>query len=333
MKTITREESGVFEFGRDMDPVISVEQGERFKIETWDPFKGQLFDHGLGEFTASDVPVMDSPPPGFDANPVSGPVYIEGVEPDDTIAVHVEEIRPQRAFTTTLESFGNLAGKEGWDDCKVNRAHEVELEPGPSGTTSDGTARLEIDGHEWEWDLNPHIGTIATAPGRTVQEPLTTQGPWGGNMDVRDLAAGSTVSLNAYVDGGLLFAGDVHASQSDSEYTGIAVETWSEIVLSVEVVDHTVPGVFRIEDDESIVHVDSSKNAGNPWRALDDCFEAVMNELVREHDLSEREAYIQMSVNPAITARTYQFVRPGFFTVGVKLDKELFDQFSAPSSH
>ncbi|MDL5363190.1 acetamidase/formamidase family protein [Halalkalicoccus sp. NIPERK01] len=81
--------------------------------------------------------------------------------------------------------------------------------------------------------LNPHIGTIATAPGRTVQETVTTQGPWGGNMDVRDAAEGSTVYLNSFNEGGLLFVGDVHASQSDSEYTGIAVKSIAEIVLRV----------------------------------------------------------------------------------------------------
>lgn len=328
MKTITREDSGVFEFGRDMEPILTVDLGESFKIETWDPFKGQLFDHGLGDFTPEDIPVMNSPPPGFDANPVSGPVYINGVESGDTIAVHVEEIRPQRGFTTTLENLGNLPGREGWDDCKVNRAHEIEFEPGPSGTTADGIAHFQINDHEWEWELNPHIGTIVTAPGRTVQEPLTTQGPWGGNMDVRDLSQGSTVCLNSYTEGGLLFAGDVHASQSDSEYTGIAVETWSEIVLSVDVVDHKVPGVFRIEDDDHIIHVDSSKNAGSPWDALDNCFIAMMEELVANHGFSEREAYIHMSINPGITARTYQFIRPEFFTVGVKLNKEMLEQFS-----
>jgi acetamidase/formamidase len=329
MKTITREESGVFEFGRHAEPLLTVEPGESFKIETWDVLKGQLFEHGMGEFEADDVPLLNTPPPGFDANPVSGPVYVEGAERGDTLAVTIEEIVPQRGFTMTLDGFGNLAGKEGWDDCKGNRAHEVELEPGPSGTTADGTARMELDGHEWTWELNPHIGTIATAPGRTVQEPLTSQGPWGGNMDVRDVSQGSTVYLNSYVEGGLLYAGDVHASQSDSEYSGIAVETTAEIVLSVEVVDEAVPGVFRIENEETIVHVDSARNAGSPEAALDGCFEAMMNELVDDHGLGEREAYIQMSVNPAITARVYQFVQPGFVTVGVKLDKSLLDGVSA----
>lgn len=329
MKTLTREESGYFEFGRDMEPALHVEPGESFTVEVWDSFKEQLFDHGLGEFDAADVPTMNTPPPGFDANPVSGPVYVEGVEPGDTVAVHVERIEPERGYTTTLEGFGNLAGKDGWETCRTNRAHEVTFEPGPSGTLTDGTAHLELDGRAWEWDLNPHVGTIATAPGRTVQDPLTTQGPWGGNMDVRDLQQGSTVCLTSFTEGGQLFVGDVHASQSDSEYTGFAVETRATLTLSVEVVDHDVPGVFRIETDDSIIHVDSAKNAGSPHAALDGCFEATMAELIEEHGFSEREAYVQMSVNPGITVRTYQFVQPDYFTVGVKLDRSVIERAPA----
>ncbi|SDZ84428.1 Acetamidase/formamidase [Haloplanus vescus] len=328
MTELNREESGHYEFGSGMEPALRVEPGESFTVEVWDSFKDQLFDHGMGEFDASDVPTMNAPPPGFDANPVSGPVYVEGVDPGDTLAVHVEEIVPERGYTTTLEGHGNLAGKEGWDSCKTNYAHEVTLEPGPSGTTADGTARMELGGREWEWELNPHIGTIATAPGRTVQDPLTTQGPWGGNMDVRDLQQGSTVCLTSFTEGGQLFLGDVHASQSDSEYTGFAVETRATVTLRVEVVDHDVPGVFRIETEDSIIHVDSSKNAGTPAAALDGCFEAMMAELIEEHGFSEREAYIQMSVNPNVTVRTYQFIRPDYFTVGVKLDTAMLDGVS-----
>ncbi|XVH33168.1 acetamidase/formamidase family protein (plasmid) [Haloferacaceae archaeon DSL9] len=328
MQTIDRDNATKYEFGRDMEPLLTVEPGESFRVETWDAFEGTLFDHGLGEFTVDDVPGLQAPPPAFDGNPLAGPVYIDGVERGDTLAVTVEEIRPERGMTTTLEEFGCLAGRSGWEECQVNLAHEVELEPGPSGTTADGTARMELGDHEWTWDLNPHIGTIATAPGRTVQDSVTSQGPWGGNMDVRDLTQGSTVYLRSFNEGGLLFVGDVHASQSDSEYTGIAVESIAEIVLSVEVVDTPVPGVFRIEDDESLIHVDSSANAGTLEDAINSCFEAMMTELVTDYGLGKREAYVQMSLNPAITVRLYQFVHPGFATVGVKLDKSFLDQFS-----
>ncbi|MFB6114518.1 MAG: acetamidase/formamidase family protein [Halodesulfurarchaeum sp.] len=326
MQTIDRSEATKYEFGRDMDPVLTVEPGESFRVETWDAFEGALFDHGLGEFTPEDVPNLQAPPPAFDGNPLAGPIYVEGAERGDTLAVSVESIRPERGLTTTLEEFGSLHGKSGWESCQVNEAHEVELEPGPSGTTEDGTARIDLAGHEWTWDLNPHVGTIATAPGRTVQDSVTSQGPWGGNMDVRDLSQGSTVFLNSFNDGGLLFVGDVHASQSDSEYTGIAVESIAEIELSIEVVDRPVSGVFRIETEDAIIHVNSAKNAGSMEDAVNAAFEAMMSELVEEHALSKREAYVLMSIDPAVTVRLYQFVYPGFATIGVKLQKSFFEQ-------
>lgn len=328
MQKINRESATKYEFDREMEPLLTVDPGESFTVETWDAFEGTLFDHGLGEFTAEDVPGLQAPPPAFDGNPLAGPIYVNGAERGDTLAITVEEIRPERGLTTTLEEFGCLVGRSGWEECQVNLAHEVELEPGPSGTTADGTARMELDSHEWTWELNPHIGTIATAPGRTVQDSVTSQGPWGGNMDVRDLNQGSTVYLSSFNEGGLLFVGDVHASQSDSEYTGIAVESIAEIVLSVEVVDTPVPGVFRIEDNDAIIHVNSAKNASTTEDAVNSCFEAMMNELVTDHGLTKREAYIQMSLNPAITVRLYQFVHPGFATIGVKLDKSFLNQFT-----
>lgn len=328
MQRIKRKDATKYEFGRDMDPVLTAEPGESFTVETWDAFEGTLFDHGLGEFSADDIPGLQAPPPAFDGNPLAGPIYIEGAQRGDTLEVTVDEIVPERGLTTTLEEFGCLAGESGWEECQVNLAHEVDLDPGPSGTTADGTAHMELGDHEWCWDLNPHIGTVATAPGRTVQDSVTSQGPWGGNMDVQDLNQGSTVSLTSFNEGGLLFVGDVHASQSDSEYTGIAVESIAEITLSVDISDRQVPGVFRIEDEESIIHVDSAKNAGTSEEAVNNCFKAMINELVSEHGLGKREAYVQMSVNPAISVRLYQFVHPGFATFGVKLEKTFFDDFS-----
>ena len=61
------------------------------------------------------------------------------------------------------------------------------------------------------------------------------QGSWGGNMDCREIREGSTIYLNCYHDGGLLFVGDVHGSQADTEFYGIADETRAEVTLSCEV--------------------------------------------------------------------------------------------------
>ena len=89
---------------------------------------------------------------------------------------------------------------------------------------------------EVTYPLRPFLGTIVTAPERGVENTLVSQGPWGGNIDCRDVRKGNRVMLNAYHDGGLLFFGDAHGAQGDSEYTGLADETAADTVARCHVV-------------------------------------------------------------------------------------------------
>ena len=81
----------------------------------------------------------------------------------------------------------------------------------------------------------PFCGTLACAPEREVFTSLLGQGPFGGNIDCRDVRAGHTILLNAYHEGGLLYVGDMHGGQGDTEFTGIADETRATIQLSATV--------------------------------------------------------------------------------------------------
>jgi hypothetical protein len=92
--------------------------------------------------------------------------------------------------------------------------------PGPSGTTSDGTGTFNVN-REVTYPLRPFLGTIVTAPERGIGNTLVSQGPWGGNIDCRDVRKGNRIMLDSSHDGGLLFFGDAHAAQGDSEYTGL----------------------------------------------------------------------------------------------------------------
>jgi acetamidase/formamidase len=128
------------------------------------------------------------------------------------------------------------------------------------------------------------------------------QGPWGGNIDTRDIAAGHKIHLNSSHAGGLLFLGDVHASQGDSELTGIADETAADVTIRCEVLKGiTTPGVCRIEKPDSIVQVDSARNSGSMEKALENCFVNLISSLVK--------------------INVYQFTT-GFFTCGVEFPKQ-----------
>ncbi|NLW06908.1 MAG: hypothetical protein GX039_02840 [Clostridia bacterium] len=326
MKVIKREKALVYEAGPHLEPLLTVKPGEKFKVETEDNFEQVLIKKGTGVFSEQDLPALKSVP--LRANPVAGPIYVEGVEPGDVLAVHIWDIIPgEKGWTGTVQGMGVLKDKTGWEECHGNYAHIINHLPGPSGTTSDGTAVFEINGHKWTWPLNPHIGTIFTCPqkGRGIPNTLTTQGPWGGNQDIRDVCKGNTIYLNCFNEGGLLFLGDVHASQGDSELTGMADETYAEVTLSVEIIKNKfIPGTLRIETPKSIIQVDSAQNAGSHKDALNSCFIGMMSWLVEDYGYSKREAYLHMSANSNVRINVYQFV-DGFFVCGVEFPKSYLE--------
>jgi len=272
MQTIAREQSILYEVSPDFEPALRVKPGEKFKIQTNDHMNQELLNRLLASesnmitFSKEEFAPLHSIP--MLANPVAGPVYVEGARAGDLLAVHIWEITPgDKGSTCILENLGLLHDLRGWEECHGNQAFLFDILPGKSGTTRDGTARFEINGHEWTWKLNPHIGTILTCPkkGRGVPETLTSQGAWGGNLDVRDVCEGNTIYLNSFNEGGLLYIGDVHASQGDSELTGAAIETYADVVLSVEIIKNKfVHGTMRIETPDSIIQIDSSNHAGSP---------------------------------------------------------------------
>ena len=322
MKTLKREKAILYEANPDLAPVFTVKSGEKFKVETLDTFEGEIFKIGTGHYTSEDLPRIKCTP--FKANPTGGPVYVEGAEKGDLLAIHIWDIIPgEKGWTGTMESIGFLHDKFGWEECHGNYGHIIEHIPGPSGTTSDGKAVFEINGHKWIWDLNPFIGTIFTCPekGRGVVNTLTVQGSYGGNQDIRDVCKGNIIYLNCFNKGGLIFLGDLHASQGDSEFSGIANETYGDVILSAEVIKNkTIPGTLRIETPNSIIQVDAGSHAGGRKEAIDDCFVGMMSWLVEDYGFGKREAYLHMTANSGVRINVYQCTG-GFFVCGVEFPK------------
>ncbi len=191
-------------FGWDnaLKPVLRVEPGAELEVHTVDSSGGQL----SATSTAEDVAKLD-----FEkVNPVTGPIYIEGAEPGDAVAVDILDFTESGwGWTGIIPGFGLLA--EEFTDPLLNisryDAKRVEFQPGIHIPT------------------RPFTGTIGLAlrePGNHSVVPPRQQ---GGNMDIRDLTRGSRLYLPVAVPGGLLSIGDTHAAQGDGEVCGTAIET------------------------------------------------------------------------------------------------------------
>jgi len=317
LKKIALKDAYTYEFNKASPPLIRVEQGEQFAVETEDALSGRIKSE-VDLPVPSHMKELYSVQPNK-GNPVAGPIYVEGAEKGDVLVVNIHDIKPrEQGASVIIPGFGALKDSYEWAECRGPFSKILRHIPGPSGTTSDGRA---IYSEKLSWDLRPMIGTIATAPERVVFDTVEGQGPWGGNMDCRDVCKGSKIFLPVYNKGGLLFVGDVHATQADTELTGVADECAAESQLSCEVLkDKAIPFV-RIEKKNSLIQV-------NCYRPIEEAISQAMNWmmdwLVRDHGLSMRDAYLQMSVNPDVRVNVYQMVQGGKldYTVGVEYPKK-----------
>ena len=309
MQKIKRGEVTKYAFDNRDAPVLRVQPGEVFQVETDDALTGLIEDD-------SDNPTVhqfvDDPhvaalavayPPKY--NPVVGPIYIEGCEAGDVLAVQIDFIDPWRyGFSGILPGIGPYGNSTLFDgQCSQARVQVIEHLPGPSGHTRDGKG---VYSDRLTWDLQPFCGTLATAPEREVFTSLLGQGPFGGNIDCRDICAGHTVYLNSYNQGGLLYIGDIHGSQGDTEFTGIADETRATVQLSCTVVKNKRLPCVRIDKPDSIVAVGINRPME---QAVYDAAQNMLEWLREDYDIKPQDMYIRMSCDPAFRVRTYQMVR------------------------
>lgn len=291
------------------DPVVlEVEEGEPFQVETEDALTGMIEDD-------SDTPtvhrmvedphmtkLLQAYPPNF--NPVVGPIYVKGCKAGDVLAVHIDFVEPWRyGFTGIIPGVGPLHDSRKWADCAGPHVQVIEHLPGPSGTTRDGKGRYS---DKLTWDLQPFIGTLATCSEREVHTSLLGQGAFGGNIDCRDIRAGHTVYLNAYRDGALLYVGDVHGGQGDTEFTALADETRATVQLTCHVVKNKRLPCVRIDKPDSIVAVGINLPLEH---AVYDAIDNMMDWLKEDYGISGKDSYLRFSADPAFRVRVYQMVR------------------------
>jgi acetamidase/formamidase len=169
-------------------------------------------------------------------NPQTGPIYVEGAIPGDTLAITINRIRLNRSTAhsgAVIEDVAlttEYASQIRRETRNVNGDWKLDV-AGGTASLADPSDKLK----DFKVALKPMIGGIGVAPARDEAFRTNQLGTYGGNLDYNGLTEGTTLYLPVAREGALLFVGDVHAAQGAGELTGDALETSAEIELTIDV--------------------------------------------------------------------------------------------------
>ena len=216
-------------------------------------------------------------------NPQTGPFFVAGAEPGDTLAVKLVRLRPNRAYADSLDTIVGRAldGTSGSGLGKPVR-WTLDLER--------GTARPEGAGGRlagFEVPMRPMLGGLAVAPG-FGSAPMSTgdSGRFGGNMDFNEIVEGNTVYLPVSQPGALLYVGDAHALQGDGETSQYALETSMDVEFSVDVLKGPSIPMPRVESPTQLMVLGQ---AGSLDEALRQATSGLVRWLQRDYGLTLSE--------------------------------------------
>jgi acetamidase/formamidase len=316
MQRIARDQARKFAFDWRDQPLLRVRPGESFEVETWDASSG-YFKTPADKAIPALRPGFDRTPP--EANPVGGPVYLEGARRGDTLVVTIEDIVVgDYSWIAVGPRRGPLGESTRWPELSADYTTKVfRHTPGPGGTTRDGTLHFS---DRLSWPLTPFVGTFGVAPDREVATSLDGQGEWGGNLDVRDACPGNRLLLPVFHPGALFYLGDVHASQGDTEFSGTAAETTATVRLRLDLLKGRRVPWLRIDKPGSVVAVYASR----PLEvAVETATIHLMDWLIAEFGFTPTDAYCLVSTCPDFRINVYQMCKLAklSFVAGAELPK------------
>lgn len=262
-------------------PELTVDQGEHFWLDARSLLTGGLFEE-TGEYEKLSIPV-------------TGPVAVRGVNPGDILRIDIHEIRiHDRGAMVTLP------GRGGFTDGLGRAGHVVEIANGHVVFDEDTTI-----------PVRPMVGKIGVAPVGAGPNSSTV-GIHGGNMDCKDVTAGSAVVIPVQVAEAMLYAGDLHAAQGDGECSLTAVEVEGSVRLSCTVVPgstiRVADGIQRpvVLSGGSVITIGDGDTLDEAARlALDDMLELLQNDRQwsREKTAMLLSAAADVSVSQLVNAR------------------------------
>jgi acetamidase/formamidase len=268
-----------YEWNNAIPPRLTIDAGDTVVFETRD---------ASDEFYSPASTHEDVMRRVFKGHPLTGPVYVRGVRPGDVLAVEIVDIAPCASF--------------GWTNVRPGRGLLPESEfPRPFlqiWDVSDGRHARGM--RDIAVPLAPFPGVMGVAlddaGGHNTAPPRRN----GGNMDIKQLTAGTTVFLPVWVEGALFSVGDAHGAQGDGEVCITAVEMNARITLNFDVMPARNLPEPQLRTRELHVSPGTHYVTTGHGPDLNECARQavrhMIDHLVRERGLSREEAYILCSV-------------------------------------
>lgn len=279
-------------FSKDNEPILTVNTPITITIETKDCYSNLLrTPETRGQLVPSEL-----------INPATGPIFVEGAEPGDTLKVTIEKI--------DIEDFGVVSCG---DDCgplakfiKGNHLEIVEIK--------DGCA----DFLGYKVPLHKMIGVIGVAPAEGAKR-TSYPGRHGGNMDTNTITEGSVLYLPIAVPGALFAVGDVHAVMGDGEVGGSGLEIPADITVKLEVIKGRCQEFPIAEDSDNFCIIATEPTLDE---ATESCMAASLEFLKDKINLETHQIIMLMSL--AGDLKISQVVDPEM-TVRFTFPKRLMD--------
>lgn len=258
----------VLEFGPMMDPVVTVAPGAMLRLETNDCYHGQITSAAV---LSSDIDEQL-------VNAATGPIFVEGARPGDTLVVELLEINPGPLGIATVSRGEGQLQHLGLKD--ATRVFEV----------GDGVVRMN---EAVSFPMRPMVGVIGVATGGEVL-PNLQAGQHGGNLDDNNHGPGARVLLPVRQPGAMLAIGDMHAAMGDGEIGGSGVEVAGDVLIRVTI-EHSVQTTWptAVLPDAWVTHGTAVEDL---TAAVDAACDEAGRLLVDEWGFSVEDALIFLSV-------------------------------------
>ncbi len=283
------------------EPIVRVNPGDTVAVDTMDCFEGRVTsEKTLPSKVAKKIPFQ---------NPQNGPIYVNGAQPGDALAVHIQSILPRGPQPRGTSAFQRYFGF-------LSHASKALNDPLPEtvrkfDVTEDGV----VFNPDLTLPYEPFICTIG--PSHLIYSVDTLMpGNHGGNMDLPDIAPGATLYLPVRAEGAYLYLGDCHAVQGDGEICGVAVEFPTTTTIKVEVIKGWGIEWPLLENDEIIMATGSVRPLEDAVRIAYDNLIAWM---VDKFGFNRWDAYFLLT--QAGRLRVGNVVDPNF-TVGASILKK-----------